>query len=187
MRASLATAFSATLFTSALATPVLVERQSFPTTTTYDDGNSAVQFDEGGWTHLTNQGSQWKNGTESYTDNPSGCVSLFRRGCHKLRLTDFSPLDAQSIPRRMALCLRGIGPDVWSTDVCGLGTLRENSQKLTEASFSWSGRKDDRGDFEVYTYNYTDPTVETSIGYGNAYAAFAEEPTSSEVVFEIHE
>lgn len=64
---------AATLVSTSLAGPVrLVERQREPFNLTVDDGNSYLKYEEDGWIHLTNQGSQWKDGTESYTDNPNG-------------------------------------------------------------------------------------------------------------------
>lgn len=61
-----------------LALPLIVygaptsndKRQSFPTSTTYDDQDAVVKY-IGSWTHLQNQGFQLQSKTESYTSQPN--------------------------------------------------------------------------------------------------------------------
>lgn len=49
----------------------LVERQSFPVNNMIDDADGQVKY-SGNWVHLTNQGSNYKDGTESYTGDADG-------------------------------------------------------------------------------------------------------------------
>lgn len=51
----------------------LVERQSSPVNDQVDDADDRVSYSSD-WTHLTNQGSNYLDGTESYTKEPDGLV-----------------------------------------------------------------------------------------------------------------
>lgn len=172
------TSFAALLSVAALVSTVaasplgrLASRQSTESesTTIFDDGDSAISFDEGGWTHLTDQGNQWREGTESYTDNPSGCA--VRQELQSINTWLILSL-GQCLPRRLAHKWLRVQPQ----DVC-LDALLNLSAQLMPGPDSWSGKKNDRGPFSVALINGTE------LGTGNAYAD-AGEPTTSEITFQ---